>query len=1175
MPPMPTTTDGSTRSRGRRPPGDRVPHVQPADADPHGRRIDDGLTASVSSAATDGPATAPNQSWSAPSTPRGHEEHALVAVGPGYAVPALLFPPLGIRPVNPLPVSGIKIQRPILRSDTLSRARLNGWLDRAARGRLVLIVGEAGFGKSTLLADWSSLTHRRTSWYRLEHDDRDWLTLIRHLVAGGRELDEGFAPDTYRLLCALGPGGPTPDELTASLAREMAAFGAAEPNGFSLILDDFHAIEASAETDPVIAALLAATAPGFSLVIAARTAPELPAVRLRGRGAVHRLDGDDLRFDVPETEALFRDAFGIPLEHDVAVDLVARTEGWAALLSLVRTRLEERPDPDPRALVAQLSATQGDLYDFLAEEVLDDLPLHLQEFLMRVSILADVSYRTVHLVDERDRRAIEASISEAEALGLLSRSGGSQSHRFHPLVRDFLVAKLESSVGRDELRGQHKTIAEALEPVDWRAAASHYRAAGEPEAAARVIDEAIPSIIGSGSFEAMFPLLDGTAGRSDRAGALILRSRIEFARGNLGRAITLAELAVARAQGGLAGTAMLNLAALEGVAGFPDRAIERTESALRGQLADTERQVAEASLLLRESQEDGDLAEVADGLRQLANRQEFAGLTRYAAISHLNLANVLNWLGDPHGALKAAVRAETGLADAPGSVERVAAMAARALALLQLRKPTEAKMVLRSAHMNASPLGRLEANLEAAHVEVLYGSLRQAQEALERIDPAEVPDPYLGFQCYLAGMMAIRTGDAEKAKELGLLGERHGLRDVAGRFRTELLLLRARLALGDEPLTPTCESLSKIAASHGSKPATVIASIMAAVAAGSDIGAEVASLAIDDRHALSLVAEEICRSLSVLSPLAASVVADEAHARPMRWRTALKLAASSAGSSRLYAARLLADIADEEDAAFLRELGKSSRPVRELAALVTRRLAPKALLHDLGVVRLELGERPAERPTRRKAMALICFLASRTHHAATRDEALEALWPDFNPEMGVNSLHQAIYYVRRIFDPDFREGISAPYLTFDGDVLALDSSLFDSESGRCWRLLRSTGIEDLAATEEIMSLYQGRFAMDFMYDEWSTDYRETLHAAVLGRVEAAIAASMAAEDWERAIRLGTAMLSIDADADAIELGLLRAYKGAGRHAAAGEQYAHYASMLRDELGVEAPPYDSI
>jgi len=201
---------------------------------------------------------------------------------------------------NPLPVQGAKIHRPLLRSDVLSRERLNGWLDTAVQGRLALIVAEAGFGKTTLLGDWARQAPRLTAWYRLEPDDRDWLTFIRHLVASGRELDPVFAPDTFASLLQLGPGGPTRTDLVSSLVREFADFGSGTPSGLTLIFDDYHVIDGSEDTDPIVRALLERTGPGFSIVISSRSAPRLPLGRLRARGGVSRLDGSALCFDVPE-----------------------------------------------------------------------------------------------------------------------------------------------------------------------------------------------------------------------------------------------------------------------------------------------------------------------------------------------------------------------------------------------------------------------------------------------------------------------------------------------------------------------------------------------------------------------------------------------------------------------------------------------------------------------------------------------------------------------------------------------------------------------------------------------------------------------------------------------------------------------------------------------------------
>src|SRR5262245_339946 len=225
------------------------------------------------------------------------EGHERVGTGPGAAGPSRPTGVGGYR-MTPLPVQPAKIHCPPPRDDTLSRERLNSWLERASMGRLGLIVAEAGFGKTTLLADWALHTRRLTTWYRLESDDRDWLTFIRHLVAGGRELDPGFAPETFRLLHALGPGGPTPGDLTVSIARELAEFGAASQSGLTLIVDDYHVVDGFPETDAIMKALLDRTDRGFSVVIATRSMPRFSLGRLRARGGVMTIDSQALLFDV-------------------------------------------------------------------------------------------------------------------------------------------------------------------------------------------------------------------------------------------------------------------------------------------------------------------------------------------------------------------------------------------------------------------------------------------------------------------------------------------------------------------------------------------------------------------------------------------------------------------------------------------------------------------------------------------------------------------------------------------------------------------------------------------------------------------------------------------------------------------------------------------------------------
>jgi DNA-binding SARP family transcriptional activator len=242
---------------------------------------------------------------------------------------------------------------------------------------------------------------------------------------------------------------------------------------------------------------------------------------------------------------------------------------------------------------------------------------------------------------------------------------------------------------------------------------------------------------------------------------------------------------------------------------------------------------------------------------------------------------------------------------------------------------------------------------------------------------------------------------------------------------------------------------------------------------------------------------------------------------------------------------------------------------------LARKLAPRVFVDDLGSVEVLIGGTPLQRGIRRKVLGLLCFLTSRQGMAATKDEALEALWPELGPDTAANSLHQTIYFLRRVFEPDYKEGLSAGYVLFDGEVVSLDPDLVDSASRGSWRLISQLRAGDHEEAWRLLRMYRGKYALDFSYEDWAASYREHLHAAVLGIVEAEMLLCAESGRNDSAIGMAHAVLAIDPAADAIELALLRAYKRSGKPAAAAEQYAHYAAVVREELGAEAPLFDEI
>ncbi|MCU0505096.1 MAG: hypothetical protein MUE82_04855, partial [Chloroflexi bacterium] len=304
-----------------------------------------------------------------------------------------------------------KIQPPTLRAEVLSRARLLDWLDAKIHRRVVTVVAEAGYGKTTLLADFARRTRIRVIWHQLDDDDRDIVTFIRYQLAACRRVVPEVGETTAGLLRDIGTLATPADVLVDTFVRELAGLSD-QPT--ILVFDDVQALERAPEVQRALREIVARAPDRTTVVLSGRRRPSVGLARLRTHGEVAELSADDLRFDHDETEALFRDTYHRPLDRDSLAALERRTDGWAASLNLVRAAIRDRSDTEARRFIRELSAAEGPLYDYLAEEVVGDLDRPLQSFLMRTALLVEVDVALAMVAAETDRGSTEASIDAAE-----------------------------------------------------------------------------------------------------------------------------------------------------------------------------------------------------------------------------------------------------------------------------------------------------------------------------------------------------------------------------------------------------------------------------------------------------------------------------------------------------------------------------------------------------------------------------------------------------------------------------------------------------------------------------------------------------------------------------------------------------------------------------------------
>ena len=555
---------------------------------------------------------------------------------------------------------------------------------------MVLVLADAGYGKTTLLADFARRSRLRTLWYRLDDEDRDWVSFLHHLVAAGREYDPTFAPATSMMLAETGPDGPGRDAVLDTFLGELPTITV---NGAVLILDDFHLVDDAGDVRHITKELLARAPERLTIVFASRRPPAVPLARLRAVGDVAELGTSELRFDVAETAQLFTETYGRRLDADVLTDLAQRTEGWIASLQLVQAALRDRSPAEIRRFVRSLSGADHEMYDYLAEEVVGELEDELQRFLMETSILQVVTPELAEIVSDQAVADVSRLTAAAERLTLLSRiSGGPRTHlRYHPLVREFLEARFRASSGPAVVADLHRRIASASAATDWRIAAYHYREAGDTGAVLQVVGDAIPTIMGNGQYALAETLIGSIPPEQRPPGFELIHSRVDMQRGDYEAAIAASQAVLDSdvADPVQRDHALLNLVTLYYNYGDGERAASLAEELVA--TSDTNlRSIAEATVAMLRATTAADMEAVNRQLRAMARDQK-ADRSHHFAVTMSNLAMISIMQDRLQDALRELESALEAFGSASGLIEKASAIAGRAQVLARLGYVAEAK----------------------------------------------------------------------------------------------------------------------------------------------------------------------------------------------------------------------------------------------------------------------------------------------------------------------------------------------------------------------------------------------------------------------------------------------------------------------------------------------------
>jgi LuxR family maltose regulon positive regulatory protein len=415
---------------------------------------------------------------------------------------------------------------PALRAGMVSRTALVNRL-RATTTPVATVIAPAGYGKTTLLAQWAERDPRTFVWVTVDERDNDPVVLLRHIAAALMREE----PLEDRLLNALRVSAPSVwSRAVPRLAVELAARAP-----IVLVLDNFNLLRSRAVLETV-AALIDDEADGSMLVAAARVAPRLPLAPLRAGGRLVELGAETLALTRREAQMLLRST-GVSMSGAQEAQLIEQCEGWPAALYLAALSIRDGDELSDGP--APLHGDDRYVADYFHAEYLSRLRPGPLRFLRRTSVLDRMSGSLCDAVLDDEGSGAQLAKIERANLFLIPLDHRREWYRYHHLFRELLQRELAEHEPEIVPELHARAADWFAEAGDDETALEHACAAGDCDRAAEILAAIAPRVYESGrvtTLEHWFERFE-KAGLLDQYPAVALHgSRVHALRGRLEQA---------------------------------------------------------------------------------------------------------------------------------------------------------------------------------------------------------------------------------------------------------------------------------------------------------------------------------------------------------------------------------------------------------------------------------------------------------------------------------------------------------------------------------------------------------------------------------------------------------------------------------------------------------------
>jgi len=1116
-----------------------------------------------------------------------------------------------------IPIVRAKISPPELRQDHLFRPALIQGLNAGRTKKLTTVIAGAGYGKSSLLAEWvRSLPEGvRYTWYSLDPADQDPAVFFVYLIAALRELWPGFGQAIESTLSR-----PVPVNLGQTALLLLGELEVTiKDQAIVIILDDYHRLGNPADINTIILQLLERLPKNIHLAISSRQPVSFPVARLRVDGQIHECTANDLRFGAEEARQLLQQE-SLPA---TLMSLIERTEGWIAGLHLIRQAFAQSQPVNLDQIFAGSDDWMRGIFDYLAEEIFEKQPDQLQAFLLQSSILDTLTAVDCDLIFERGDSARWLSYLVSNGLYTVLLGRNPETYRYHHLLADFLSQKLMREVAPAQVSAWHVRAAEHYRArLQWNDAFKHAIQADKALAVETLL-QAGPTLRFNAQITTLQNWLDQFSPDECLAHPVLYswqgflwedQGQHEKARGAFQQAI---DVALPQQDRRSLYSGWVGLGIVYQRTGELAKSLQAWEQAVEytAQEGTPAEQVTALNGLALVHLYSGQNPQALDIHRRCL--QLSVNLTKpMHALVMQNIGTVLTYMGEFVEALhwyeealklREEAKVKPGIANALNNIARVLVLRGDLEAAdnnlakaLDIYRQINDSLTHSYALSNLGELALAQGNLEMA--EQLY----QQSIAIK-----EQQHDSLGLIHTWALLSELRrlqgdTGGAEfyakQALDPGI-----GIAGVNEEILAQTALALAWLDKGEihaavDPLSQVIDRHRNLTHNHYQLARCLWYLAHAQFGRDQDGRAPLAeALALGERWDYDFLITRLARELPQL--LGKAVAYDLQPAFVTRVIRRLgdeivpelsKLSRSPDSDVSIRAIKCMADLVTEGVWIPLAQSAEDDpdERVREAARFALNKLQrippPPLRVTTLGRFTLQVGDRAimkAEWGSNRKAQAVFKLLLSQASQPITREKLIDLLWPEAGRDQqdkAIRSLNQAVYQLRKVLEPYLPPRFPSRYVVGDNETYCLElppGSWIDDQAleeaiknARKARRLDDSA-EMIRQYQTAVDLYQGEYLVEESRQDWPLVRQDRLRLQVIEALEPLGTYYLDHDDPSRAAELAHRLLRAEVEHEPGYWLLMCAQYSLGQLKLALRTYRQYLEKCCKELDV--PPSEEI